>query len=70
MAAQTAGTHPLLPLGKFTVEPSDDGFRMRIEAQGGEVMEVMATRDQVDVIADALDDLLAASEEDDEAAED
>jgi hypothetical protein len=70
MAAQTAGTQPPLSLGKFTVEPSDDGFRMRIEAQSGEVMDVMATRDQVDVIADALDDLLAASEEDDEAAED
>ncbi|WP_460449364.1 hypothetical protein [Alsobacter sp. SYSU BS001988] len=70
MAAQSSGTQKAASLGKFTVEPSDDGFRMRIETDAGEVMDVIATRDQVDVIADALDDLLAASEEDDEAAED
>ncbi|PSC03956.1 hypothetical protein SLNSH_16095 [Alsobacter soli] len=57
-------------LGKFTVTPSDGAFRMRIETEGGDVLDLTATREQIDVLADHLDDLLAETEEDDEAEED
>jgi len=58
-------------LEKFTVVPQDGGtFRLHIETDDGETLEVAATRDQLDVMADALDDILADSEEGDEAVKD
>ena len=49
-------------LARFTVTPNDEGFRLHIEDDGGEVLELEATRDQIEVVADALDELLQASE--------
>jgi hypothetical protein len=51
-------------LSRFTVTPQDGGtgFRLHIEDESGEVLEVDATRDQVELLTDALDDALAESE--------
>ena len=51
-------------LSRFTVTPQDGGtgFRLHIEDETGEVLEVDATRDQVEVVTDALDDALANTE--------
>ena len=51
-------------LQKFTVTPGEDGmgFRLHIEDESGEVMEVSATRDQLEVLTDALDEALAETE--------
>ena len=51
-------------ISRFTVTPQDGGtgFRLHIEDESGEVLEVDATRDQVELLTDALDDALAESE--------
>lgn len=57
-------------LARFTADPdAKGGFTLRIEAEGVEPITLSATRDQLDVIADALDDLLADTEEDDSVDE-
>jgi hypothetical protein len=59
-------------LSRFTAKQGGDSFTLHIEDESGGTLELAATRDQLDVIADALDDLLADTEEDDAtgAAED
>ena len=62
-------------LSRFTVTPQEGGtgFRLHIEDETGEVLEVDATRDQLELLTDALDDALAESEAavgDPDAAED
>jgi hypothetical protein len=53
-------------LARFTADPDGKGgFTLHIEAEGADPVTLSATRDQLDVIADALDDLLADTEEDD-----
>ena len=51
-------------LSRFTVTPQEGGtgFRLHIEDETGEVLEVDATRDQLELLTDALDDALAESE--------
>jgi hypothetical protein len=49
-------------LSRFTVQRRGDGFSLHIEDDAGDVIEFQATADQLDVIADALDEVL---EEDD-----
>jgi hypothetical protein len=56
-------------LARFTVNPGKGGYQMHIEDDDGETIEFTATRDKLDVIADALDDLLAEDEDDDTTAE-
>ncbi len=51
-------------LAKFTVLEAGESFNLHIEDEAGDVLELSATRDQVDVIADTLADLL---EDDDDA---
>lgn len=48
-------------LAKFTIVPSEDakGFVFHVEDDTGEILEVEASRDQIEVIADALDDVLS-----------
>src|SRR3954451_21019584 len=55
---------PARTLSRFTVSPQANGtgFRLHIEDETGEVLDVDATRDQVEVITDALDDALANTE--------
>lgn len=50
-------------LSRFDVESQRDGFVMTIEDDRGETLEIVADRDQLELIADTLDDLL--SEDDD-----
>lgn len=58
-------------LSKFTItEAGDDAYAIHIEDDAGDVMEFRATPEQVDVIADALDELLYADDALDDEDED
>lgn len=57
-------------LAKFTVVEAGEGFDLHIEDEAGHVLELNATRDQVDVIADSLDDLLSQDDSADEIEDD
>ena len=52
-------------LKRFHIEPAADGFTLSIESDDGHDLALSATRDQVDLIADTLDELLSQSDEDD-----
>ena len=49
-------------LARLTLSPAGEGFRLHIEDDGGHVLEITATRDQLDILADALDDLLLTAD--------
>ena len=53
-------------LAKFTVTEAGEDFNLHIEDEAGHVLELSATRDQVDVIADKLDELLSQDDSADE----
>lgn len=53
-------------LAKFTITEAGDGFSLHIEDEGGHVLELSATREQMDLIADTLDDLLEEGDDADE----
>ena len=53
-------------LKTFHVEEAGDGFSLRIEDQSGATLDLAATREQLDLIVDSLDELLSTSEEADE----
>ena len=53
-------------LAKFTVTEAGDAFNLHIEDEAGQVLELSATRDQVDIIADTLDELLSQDNSADE----
>lgn len=53
-------------LTKFHVEPNGEGFSLHIEDESGGALELAATREQVDLIADSLDEMLGDSDEADE----
>ena len=53
-------------LAKFTVVEAGEAFNLHIEDEAGHVLELSATRDQVDVIADKLDELLSQDDSADE----
>ncbi len=53
-------------LAKFTVTEAGESFNLHIEDEAGHVLELSATRDQVDVIADKLDELLSQDDSADE----
>ena len=53
-------------LAKFTVTDAGEDFNLHIEDEAGHVLELSATRDQVDVIADKLDELLSQDDSADE----
>lgn len=50
-------------LAKFTIDESEEGYLLHIEAEGGDKLELEATPEQLDAIIDALDDLLSEDEE-------
>jgi len=52
-------------LSTFTVRRAGDGYTLHIEDSAGELIEFEATADQLDVIAEALEDLLEEDEEED-----
>lgn len=53
-------------LKRFHVEAEGDAYRIDIEDDGGNVLNLEATRDQLDVIVDTLDDILSQDDEADE----
>lgn len=57
-------------LAKFTVTEAGEDFNLHIEDEAGHVLELSATRDQIDVIADKLDELLSEDDSADEVEDD
>jgi hypothetical protein len=55
-------------LAQFRIEPDSKGqtAQLHIEDDSGATLELTASRDQLDVLADTLDDILAKTEEADE----
>ena len=53
-------------LKTFHVEEAGDGFTLHIEDEAGNMIDLDATREQIDLIVDNLDDLLSTTEEADE----
>ena len=45
-------------LTSFRIEKDGDDYRLHIEDDAGEILEFSATEDQLDLIAEALDELL------------
>lgn len=46
------------PLARFTIEPDTDGYLLHIEDDDGNVTELTATAEQLDLIAEAIDEHL------------
>ena len=57
-------------LAKFTVVEAGESYNLHIEDEGGQVLELNATRDQVDIIADTLDEILSEDDSADEVEDD
>jgi len=55
-------------LAQFRLNPTKngEGAQLHIEDDSGETLELSATREQLDVLADTLDDFLSETEEADE----
>ena len=47
-------------LSKFTIAEAGEGFSLHIEDDAGQLLELSATRDQIDLIADRLDEIPVA----------
>lgn len=47
------------PLEQFTLEETETGYVITIQAEGGQSLAVEASPEQLDAIIDALDDLLS-----------
>lgn len=56
----------LTKLKRFEINADGPDFTLHIEDERGQMLEVSATRDQIDVIADSLDDILLEDESGDE----
>jgi enolase len=56
-------------LSRFTIEPGDDGYTLHIEDDGGETLELTATAEQLDIIAEAIEDQLEEDVEEIDVAE-
>ena len=50
-------------LAKFTIAEAGEEFSLHIEDEAGHVLEFSATRDQIDLIADRLDEILSKGDE-------
>lgn len=59
----------LLPLQSFSLQETDDGYRLLVSAIGGESLYLSITPDQMDDIIDSLENAMGG-EGDDEANED
>ena len=49
-------------LAKFTIVKDGDEYRVHIENDAGDAMELSATQDQLELLADTLDDILDADD--------
>lgn len=59
----------LLPLQSFSLQETDDGYRLLVSAIGGESLYVSITTDQMDDIIDSLENAMGGESEG-EAGED
>ena len=50
-------------LARFAISPRDDDFLIHLEDEAGEGMDFSASPEQLDAVIDALDQMLAANEE-------
>jgi hypothetical protein len=50
-------------LARILASPSDDGALLTIEAEGGGTFEVEATFEQLELVADTLDEILSANDD-------
>jgi hypothetical protein len=46
------------PISTFTLTAGEDGFTLRIEDTAGQVLEVLATDEQLDVLSEEIDRVL------------
>jgi hypothetical protein len=53
-------------LAKFTITEAGEGFSLHIEDDAGHVLELTATREQVDLIDDTLEEILEDGDDADE----
>jgi hypothetical protein len=51
-------------LVRFTIEPSSDSYLLLIEDDDGETVELVATLEQLDLIGEAVDQLLEQDDAD------
>lgn len=51
-------------LASLAISPTGDGYLLMIEDEDGEAMELTATFEQLDLIAEAVDQQLNSDEED------
>ena len=51
-------------LTSFRIEKDGDGYSLHIEDDAGETIEFTATEDQLDLISEALDELLDGDDAD------
>ena len=51
-------------LARFTIEPAGEGYTLHIEDEEGETMEFAATVEQLDLIAEAIDEHLSGDFDD------
>lgn len=57
-------------LSKFTVtQTGDDAYALHIESEGGDTLELTATAEQLDLVAEAVDTLLAEAGDDADAVD-
>jgi hypothetical protein len=49
-------------LTRFMVVPADEGYQLHIEDDAGETIEFVATPEQLELIADTLDDILESDD--------
>ena len=57
-------TYDPRPLSRFAVEPACEGFLLTLQDAGGEVVRFAATEEQMDVLADLIDDALGTAADD------
>lgn len=57
-------------LAKFTISEDGAGYRLHIEDDGGDTLELTATAEQLDLIAETVDALLGDDDAADEVPED
>ena len=56
----------LLPLQSFSLQETDDGYRLLVSAIGGESLYVSITPDQMDDIIDSLENAMGGEGEGEE----
>ncbi len=53
-------------LSRFTIEPKGEDYLLLIEDEDGETMEISATLEQLDLLGEAIDELLEKDDADEE----